>query len=76
MQSTPVHRAIRWLAAVCVVIAVAGCGENPLESVGERSNEWIGPVADGVSLLSNGSSSGTDGDDAVEGTVSVSEGDG
>ena len=73
MQSKPRHRAIRWVAAACVVIAIAGCGDNPLESVGERSNTWIGPIADGVTFLSDGSPSD---DETVEGTVSVSEGAG
>ncbi len=57
MQHRPRRRTARWFAAVSLAVLVAGCGESPLESVGERSNEWIGPIADGVVLLSNDSPS-------------------
>lgn len=76
MQHRARCRSARWLAAICAVVLLAGCGESPLESVGERSNEWIGPIADGVTLLSNDSPPrGTTAADPADASVSVSEGD-
>ena len=76
MQHRPRSRTARWLAAACVVVLVAGCGESPLESVGQRSNEWIGPIADGVTFLTNDSPApGTDVADPADASVRVSEGD-
>ena len=77
MQHRTRHRTARWLAAACAAVVLAGCGGNPLESVGERSNEWIGPIADGVTLLSNDPPPAVTADaDPAEASVSVAEGDG
>lgn len=42
-------------------LAIAGavlvaCGDQPLQGVGERSSEWIGPIAEEVRFLSNSDS--------------------
>jgi hypothetical protein len=84
MQHRPRYRTARWLAAACVAVLLAGCGEYPLDSVGERSQSWIGPIGDGVVLYSNGSPApgtvlandpppvtGTAVSDPVEASVSV-----
>ena len=76
MEHTPRSRSARWFAAACAVALLAGCGEAPLDSVGERSNEWIGPIADGVIFLSNDTPpGGTVAADPVDDSVSVSEDD-
>ena len=85
MQHRPRYRTARWLAAACVGVLVGGCGDYPLDSVGERSNNWIGPIADGVVFLSDKSlgpapavsndvpSTGTAVADPVDVSVRVSE---
>ena len=76
MQHKPLSRSARWCAAACAVALLSGCGETPLDSVGERSNEWIGPIADGVIFLSNDTPpKGMATADPADGSVSVSEGD-
>lgn len=71
------RRSVRWLAAACLAVLSTGCGERPLETVGERSNEWIGPIADGISLFSNDSSPpGPTVLEPEDDSVRVSEGDG
>jgi hypothetical protein len=82
MQQRSRRRAARWSVAAALVATLAGCGDAPLESVGQRSSEWIGPVADGVRFLSNDSAAEGPAvddpavDDPVASPVSVSEGDG
>ena len=78
MQHRPPLRPARLLAAACLVlVVVTGCSESPLESVGERSNTWICPIADGVTFLSNDSAP-TDqaGPDTAASSVRVTEGTG
>lgn len=44
------------LKATSLAIAaavLAGCGDQPLQGIGERSTDWIGPVAEDVRFLSN-----------------------
>lgn len=77
MQHRPTRRVAAWLSAAVMCLTLTACGENPLESVGQRSTDWIGPVSDGVSFLSNdGPAEGAGSDDPIAGPVSVSEGDG
>lgn len=77
MQHRPRRRSSCRFAAVLLVLLVAGCGDNPLGSVGERSNEWIGPLADGVTLLSDESPvRDIPNSEPTDGPVIVSEGDG
>ena len=74
MQHTLRNRSGRWCAAVIAVALLAGCGETPLDSVGERSHEWIGPVADGVIFRSNDTPpKGLAAADPADASVRVSE---
>lgn len=36
---------------VALAMLAAACGPQPLEGVGDRSGEWIGPVVNGVEFL-------------------------
>ena len=76
MDHRPRLRPARWLAAVCLTVVVAGCGGSPLESVGERSNDWIGPIADGVTLLSKESAATSQAAADENTSVSATEGAG
>ncbi|HSJ28526.1 MAG TPA: hypothetical protein VLB67_09970 [Acidimicrobiia bacterium] len=45
--------------AVLILLSVA-CGPRPLEGVGERSGDWIGPVVNGVEFLPSSRPSGAE----------------
>jgi hypothetical protein len=40
----------RTLITLLMLLSIA-CGPQPLEGVGQRSGEWIGPVVHGVEFL-------------------------
>lgn len=44
-------RPIRTFLAALILVAITGCGAAPLESVGERSDGWIGSLTGGVTFL-------------------------
>ncbi|MEX2280583.1 MAG: hypothetical protein WEA76_10920 [Acidimicrobiia bacterium] len=51
MRQTLNFRTMRTFVAALILVAITGCGGTPLESVGERSDGWIGSLTDGVTFL-------------------------
>lgn len=49
--ATPHRRIARSVVAVALVSTVTACGDQPLEGVGARTGEWIGPILHNVQLL-------------------------
>lgn len=45
------HNYQRVVAAMLALVVISGCGSPPLESVGERSGEWIGSVTNGATFM-------------------------
>jgi hypothetical protein len=48
MRRTEIQRLV---AAVLLVVALAACGDQPLQGMGQRSEGWIGPIAENVQFL-------------------------
>lgn len=45
------HNYLRAVGAMLALVVIAGCGAPSLESVGDRSAEWIGSVTNGVTFM-------------------------
>jgi hypothetical protein len=51
LRQTHSHLTVRTVLAMLALVAISGCAEPSLESLGERSSEWIGSLTNGVSFL-------------------------
>ncbi|MFP5331818.1 MAG: hypothetical protein ACLGHX_05625 [Acidimicrobiia bacterium] len=49
LSSSPFGRSL--LAALATTSLLAACGDEPLQGLGQRSGEWIGPLAEQVVIL-------------------------
>ncbi|MEX0756617.1 MAG: hypothetical protein WD532_02430 [Acidimicrobiia bacterium] len=51
MRQTLNFRTMRTFVAALILIAITACGGTPLDSVGERSDGWIGSLTNGATFL-------------------------
>lgn len=48
-SATGIRRVV--LAAALAAFVLTACGDQPLQSVGQRTGEWIGPLAEEIVFL-------------------------